>query len=39
MPAFNTEVEALKADRAVHAKTCENKRYDENDEIMIRKGK
>jgi len=39
VPAFNTEVEALKADRVVHAKTCENKRYDENDEIMIRKGK
>ncbi len=39
VPAFNTEVEALKADRAVHAKACENKRYDENDEIMIRKGK
>ena len=39
VPAFNTEVEALKADRAAYAKTCENKRYDENDEITIRKGK
>ena len=39
VPAFNTEVETLKADRAAYAKTCENKRYDENDEIMIRKGK
>ena len=39
VPAHNTEVEALKADRAVHAKACENKRYDEADEAMIRKGK
>ena len=39
VPAFNNEVEALKTDRAAHAKNCENKRYDENDEIMIRKGK
>jgi len=39
VPAFNTQVETLKSDRAVYAKTCENKRYDENDEIMIRKGK
>ena len=28
VPAFNNEVEALKADRAAHAKNCENKRYD-----------
>ena len=39
VPVYNTEVETLKADRATHAKACENKRYDENDEIMIRKGK
>ena len=39
VPAYNTEVETLKADRAAYAKACENKRYDENDEIMIRKGK
>jgi hypothetical protein len=39
VPAFNAQVETLKSDRAVYAKTCENKRYDENDEIMIRKGK
>jgi len=39
VPAYNTEVETLKADRAAYAKACENKRYEENDEIMIRKGK
>ena len=39
VPAHNSEVEALKADRAAHAKACENKRYDEADEIMLRKGK
>ena len=39
VPLHNTEVEALKADRAAHAKACENKRYDEADEMMIRKGK
>ena len=39
VPAYNNEVETLKADRAAYAKACENKRYDENDEIMIRKGK
>ena len=39
VPLHNSQVEALKADRAAHAKTCENKRYDEADEMTIRKGK
>jgi hypothetical protein len=39
VPAFNTQVEALKSEQASFAKACENRRYDENDEIAIRKGK
>jgi hypothetical protein len=39
VPAFNTKVEALKAEQAAYSKACENRRYDEADEISIRKGK
>ena len=39
VPAFNTRVEAPKAEQAAFAKACENRRYDESDEISIRKGK
>ncbi|MEO7338844.1 MAG: hypothetical protein ABIV63_19905 [Caldimonas sp.] len=37
--AFNAKVEALKTDQAVFAKGCENRRYDEADEMSIRKTK
>jgi hypothetical protein len=39
VPAFNTEVEALKSEQAAFASACQNRRYDENDELAIRKGK
>ncbi|MEP7058670.1 MAG: hypothetical protein ABI809_12955 [Caldimonas sp.] len=39
VPAFNEKAEALKAEQAAFAKACENRRYEENDEIAIRKGK
>lgn len=39
VPVFNTKVETLKTERAAFAKACENRRYDENDEFAIRKGK
>lgn len=39
VPAFNAKVEALKAEQAAYSKVCENRRYDEADEISIRKGK
>ena len=39
VPAFNEKVETLKSERAAFAKACENRRYDENDEIAIRRGK
>ena len=39
VPAFNTKVEALKAEQASYAKACENRRYDEADEISSPKGK
>ena len=39
VPAFNAKVEALKADQATFAKSCEGKRYDEADEAALRKGK
>ena len=39
VPAFNARVEALKAEQAAFAKACENRRYDEADELAIRKGK
>lgn len=37
-PAFNAQVEALKAARAKFAGSCENRDFDEKDEIAIRKG-
>jgi hypothetical protein len=36
-PAFNTKVENLQAQRAAFAKGCENRDFDERDEIAIRK--
>ena len=37
--AFNTRVEAGKTDRDAYAKGCDNRRFFEDDEIAIRKGK
>ena len=37
--AFNTRVEAGKTDRDAYAKGCDNRRFFEEDEIAIRKGK
>ena len=37
--AFNTRVEALKAERDAFGKGCDNRRYFEEDEIAIKKGK
>jgi hypothetical protein len=37
--AFNTQVEALKAEREAFGKGCDNRRYFEEDEIAIKKGK
>ena len=39
VPAFNAKVEALKADQAAFAQACEGRRYDEAEEMAIRKGK
>jgi chromosome segregation ATPase len=39
MPALDARVEALRAERAAFAKACENRRYDERDEVAIRKGR
>jgi chromosome segregation ATPase len=39
MPPFNAKVEALAAAREAFVKRCENRRYDERDEIAIRNGK
>lgn len=36
---FNGRVDAAKAERDAYAKSCENRRYFEDDEIAIRKGK
>jgi flagellar motility protein MotE (MotC chaperone) len=38
-PAYNAKVEALTADAGAFAKACENRRYDEDDEIAIQRGK
>jgi hypothetical protein len=38
-PAFNAKVDALKIEREAFAKGCENRRFDEKDEIAIRNGK
>ncbi len=37
--AFNTRAEADKAEREVYGKNCENRRFLEEDEIAIKKGK
>lgn len=37
--AFNTRVDASKVDREAYAKNCENRRYLEDDEIAIKRGK
>jgi hypothetical protein len=37
--AFNTRVEAGNAERVAYGKNCENKRFLEEDEIAIKKGK
>lgn len=38
-PAFNAKVDSLKNEREVFTKGCENRRFDEKDEIAIRNGK
>ena len=38
-PAFNAKLEALKNERDAFAKACENRRFDEKDEIAIKNGK
>lgn len=37
--AFNTKAEALHNERDAFAKGCENRRYDEKDEIAIKNGR
>jgi hypothetical protein len=37
--AFNAQVDALNADRDTWGRNCENRRYDENEELLIRAGK
>ena len=37
--AFNTRVEAMHGEREAYAKACENRRYLEEDEIAIKRGK
>jgi hypothetical protein len=37
--AFNARVEANNGDREAYAKACENRRFFEEDEIAIKKGK
>ena len=39
VPRFNERVEAVKTDREAFGKGCDNRRYFEDDEIAIRKGK
>lgn len=39
MPPFNAKVEALAAERESLRSRCENRRYDELDEIQIKRGK
>ena len=38
-PAFNAKVDALQAERASFAKDCDNRNYDEKDELAIKNGK
>ena len=37
--AFNAKIDALKLEREAFSKGCENRRFDEKDEIAIRNGK
>jgi len=37
--AYNTSVDALNADRDTWVRQCENRRYDENHELLIKSGK
>lgn len=39
VPGFNERVEAARAERETFGKACDNRRYFEEDEIAIRKGK
>jgi len=39
VPGFNERVEAIKTERESFGKGCDNRRYFEEDEIAIRKGK
>jgi hypothetical protein len=39
LSAFNARVEALVAEREAFAKACENRRFDERDELAIKRGK
>ncbi len=39
MPAFNARVEALASERDERARRCDNRHYDELDEIAIRRGR
>ena len=39
VPGFNERVEAVRIEREAFAKGCDNRRYFEDDEIAIRKGK
>lgn len=39
MTPFNARVEAIAAERASFGKRCDNRRYDERDEIAIKNGK
>lgn len=38
-PAYNLRVQQLQTDRAAYASACENRRFDEKDEIAIKSGK
>jgi chromosome segregation ATPase len=37
--AFNTQAAAINAEAAAWKRGCENRRYDENDELLIKAGK
>jgi hypothetical protein len=37
--AYNAKVEAMNTEQDAYARTCENRRFDETDELVIRKGK
>ena len=37
--AYNLRVQQLQTDRAAYASACENRRFDEKDEIAVKNGK